>query len=346
MTLQDTSVGAQSSGNGQPEAASAALLFERDSAREVPDWDERLPRLRRTSILWVDLVRPEREQVERLAAQLDLSGETVEQLLSADGGPRLADRGAYLQVTAFAPRGEEARELRRVDCLVGERWVVTMHDAPLDALDVFRERTKGSGDVGQLEGLEFLATLLEWVLGSYLMAFEGIELELEQIDTLAMRHEFDSTEDVLERLVVLRRETGRLRRALVSHRETILALTRPELESILVAESVAEQLNKRINYRRALKTAAETSMAAGAKGIKILVAGRLGGAEMSRVGEIRKGRVPCTTLRAQVDFGTAVAKTTFGTLGVKVWIFKGEYGPGETTAGLLPVRTVTAERAV
>jgi small subunit ribosomal protein S3 len=129
-------------------------------------------------------------------------------------------------------------------------------------------------------------------------------------------------------------------------RMKIIEIHRPELESILVAESVAEQLNKRTNYRRALTTAAEPSMAAGAKGIKILVSGRLGGAEMSRVGEIRKGRVPCTTLRAQVDFGTAVAKTTFGTLGVKVWIFKGEYGPGETTAGLLPVRTVTAERAV
>jgi small subunit ribosomal protein S3 len=129
-------------------------------------------------------------------------------------------------------------------------------------------------------------------------------------------------------------------------RMKIIEIHRPELESILVAESVAEQLNKRINYRRALKKAAETSMAAGAKGIKILVSGRLGGAEMSRTGEIRKGRIPTTTLRAQVDFGTAVAKTTFGTIGVKVWIFKGEYGPGETTSGLLPVRTALAERAI
>lgn len=127
-------------------------------------------------------------------------------------------------------------------------------------------------------------------------------------------------------------------------RMKILEINRPELESTLVAESVAEQLSKRMNYRRALKKAADTSIAAGAKGIKIMVAGRLGGAEMSRVGEIRKGRIPCTTLRAQLDYGTALARTSYGVLGVKVWIFKGEYGPGETTRGLLPVRG-HAERA-
>ncbi len=127
-------------------------------------------------------------------------------------------------------------------------------------------------------------------------------------------------------------------------RMKIVEIHRPELESNLVADSVCEQLAKRINYRRALKKVADTSIAAGAKGIKIRVAGRLGGAEMSRIGTIRKGRVPCGTLRAQVDYGFAVCKTKFGTLGCKVWIFKGEYGPGETTNGLLPVRTAAAER--
>ncbi len=120
-------------------------------------------------------------------------------------------------------------------------------------------------------------------------------------------------------------------------RMKIIEIHRPELEPHLVAESLAEQLGKRMNYRRALKKAAETSMAAGAQGIKINVAGRLMGAEMARVGHIRRGRIPCTTLRAQLDYGTCVAKTKYGTIGVKVWIFKGEFGPGETTKGLLPV---------
>ena len=126
-------------------------------------------------------------------------------------------------------------------------------------------------------------------------------------------------------------------------RMKIIEIHRPELEPTLVADAVAEQILKRINYRRALKKAADASMAAGAKGIKILISGRLGGAEMSRVGDVRKGRIPCTTLRAQVDFGTSVAKTTYGTIGIKVWIFKGELGPDETTGGLLPVRS-TADK--
>jgi small subunit ribosomal protein S3 len=128
-------------------------------------------------------------------------------------------------------------------------------------------------------------------------------------------------------------------------RMKIIEIHRPELEANLVAEGVAEQLGKRINYRRALKKVAETSIAAGAKGIKIRVAGRLQGADMARIGNIRKGRVPCGTLRAQVDYGFALCRTKYGSIGCKVWIFRGEYGPGETTNGLLPVRT-NQEKAI
>ena len=126
-------------------------------------------------------------------------------------------------------------------------------------------------------------------------------------------------------------------------RMKIIEINRPELEATLVAESLGEMLGKRMNYRRALKKTAETTMAAGAKGIKIRVAGRLMGSEMSRVGYVRKGRVPCTTLRARVDYGTAVAVTKSGAIGIKVWIFKGELGPRETTAGLLPIRSSVDE---
>ncbi|GDY00998.1 30S ribosomal protein S3 [Planctomycetota bacterium] len=129
-------------------------------------------------------------------------------------------------------------------------------------------------------------------------------------------------------------------------RMKIIEVHRPELEANLVAEGVAEQLSKRINYRRALKKVAETSMAAGAKGIKIRVAGRLQGSEMARIGNIRKGRVPCTTLRAQLDYGFAICATKSGSIGCKVWIFKGEYGPGETTNGLLPVRPAVEKTVV
>ena len=99
---------------------------------------------------------------------------------------------------------------------------------------------------------------------------------------------------------------------------------KPELDAKLVAQSVAQQLERRIMFRRAMKRAVTSAMRSGAKGIKIAVAGRLGGAEIARSEWYREGRVPLHTLRADIDYSTAEAKTTYGIIGVKVWIFKGE----------------------
>lgn len=107
-------------------------------------------------------------------------------------------------------------------------------------------------------------------------------------------------------------------------RVTIQEIRQPELDSYLVARSVAEQLEKRVSFRRALKQSMGRTMRAGAKGIKIQVAGRLGGAEMSRTEWDRDGRVPLHTLRADIDYRQAEARTTFGLIGVKVWIYKGD----------------------
>lgn len=105
---------------------------------------------------------------------------------------------------------------------------------------------------------------------------------------------------------------------------TIEEVRKPELDAKLVAETVAQQLEKRIMFRRAMKRAVSSAMRLGAKGIKINVGGRLGGAEIARNEWYREGRVPLHTLRADVDYGTAEARTTYGVIGVKVWIFKGE----------------------
>jgi len=99
----------------------------------------------------------------------------------------------------------------------------------------------------------------------------------------------------------------------------------PELEAILVAEGIAEQLKKRAAFRRTMKKAITTTMAAGAQGIKIRLAGRLGGAEMSRQEKMSEGKVPLHTLRANISYGLAEAKTTYGVIGVKVWIYLGDY---------------------
>ncbi len=104
----------------------------------------------------------------------------------------------------------------------------------------------------------------------------------------------------------------------------IQEIRKPELDAKLVAESVAQQLEKRIMFRRAMKRAVTNAMRSGAEGIKIMVAGRLGGAEIARTEWYREGRVPLHTLRADIDYSTAEAKTTYGIIGVKVWIFKGE----------------------
>ena len=99
---------------------------------------------------------------------------------------------------------------------------------------------------------------------------------------------------------------------------------KPELDATLVAQSVAQQLERRIMFRRAMKRAVQNAMRLGAQGVKISVAGRLNGAEIARSEWVREGRVPLHTLRADIDYGFAEANTTYGVIGVKVWIFKGE----------------------
>ena len=104
----------------------------------------------------------------------------------------------------------------------------------------------------------------------------------------------------------------------------IVEIRKPEIEAKLVAENIAQQLVRRIAFRRAMKRAVQSAMRLGALGIRINCGGRLGGSEFSRMEWYREGRVPLHTLRAEVDYGVATALTTYGTCGVKVWIFKGE----------------------
>lgn len=104
----------------------------------------------------------------------------------------------------------------------------------------------------------------------------------------------------------------------------IVEIRKPELDATLVAESIAQQPERRVAFRRAMKRAVQSAMRLGAQGIRINCSGRLGGAEIARMEWYREGRVPLHTLRADVDYGVATAFTTFGTCGVKVWLFKGE----------------------
>jgi len=105
---------------------------------------------------------------------------------------------------------------------------------------------------------------------------------------------------------------------------------KPEIDALLVAQNVAQQLERRVQFRRAMRRVIQNAMRLGAQGIKVRVAGRLGGAEIARSEVYHEGRVPLHTLRADIDYATAEAKTTYGIIGIKVWVFKGEViGDGE-----------------
>lgn len=127
-----------------------------------------------------------------------------------------------------------------------------------------------------------------------------------------------SGKDITQLEEELKKLTGRDVKILISE------VKRPELDALLVAENIAQQLEGRISFRRAMKQAVSSSMRMGAVGIRVMCAGRLGGAEMARTEQYKEGRIPLHTLRADIDYGTATAYTIYGLLGVKVWICKGE----------------------
>lgn len=114
---------------------------------------------------------------------------------------------------------------------------------------------------------------------------------------------------------------------------------KPELDATLVAENICQQLEKRIMFRRAMRRAVTSAMRLGAQGVKVMVSGRLNGAEIARTEWYREGRVPLHTLRADIDYGLAEAHTTYGVIGVKVWIFKGEIFDSEAEVEAAPETT-------
>jgi magnesium transporter len=245
---------------GRADGSANVLLFDRDRVEEVQDWAQEVGRLRSSSILWIDLDRPGEETIAELAEVFELDRESVDRLANPPGIPFVGDFGAYFHVTAYAPaKGTVmSHELERVGCLVSDRWVVTIHDGRIPVLDSFRERAEGHGETGRLDGLEFLANLLEWVLEGYLDAFEEIEVALEDIDSRAMVDTLEEPEAALQQLVDLRREIGRLRRAIVSHRRMFLSLTRPELGGMSTSESAERFADLRTRLEEVVQAARDS----------------------------------------------------------------------------------------
>jgi len=222
---------------------SDAILFDRDEVDHL-DLTGRPPRLGDGQLLWVDVARGSdgaREVVETFS----LDDRTAQHLETAHDRPVFADHGDYLHITTCAPRDDEADELQTIECVVGESWVVTVHDHSIPVLDEFAARASGSGDTGALDGPGFLAALLEWLLGAYTAAFEKVEQDLEDFDTHAMRGE--AVADDIELLIERRQKVGKLRRALAAHRTTLVALTHPEL--VLLGNDASSERFERLYDR-------------------------------------------------------------------------------------------------
>ena len=211
---------------------SGAILFKGDEAERLGSLSERPTRLSDSQLLWADIDRSDGVSAEDVAEAFGLNDATRDRLASSEGRPIFQDCGRYIHVTTYSPCEEPGKEdeLIALECVVGENWVVTAHDQPVEVLQDFAERVSGSGDTGTLDGPAFLATLLEWVLGAYSGAFERLEERLEEFDVQAMRGR--GADEDIEKLVEMRREVGILRRALAAHRSALTALTHPELEAL------------------------------------------------------------------------------------------------------------------
>jgi magnesium transporter len=209
---------------------SEAILFDRDAVDHLDDLSERPRRLRGSQLLWVDVHRDSEIDTAEIEQAFELDGTTCECLSTPQKRPVFHDYGRYIHITTYSPREDEEGELHAIECIVGENWVITVHDQPIPVLEEFAQRVSGSGDTGSLDGPGFLAALLEWVLGSYTAAFERIEQRLEEFDVNAMRG--NGADEDIELLIEMRRQVGTFRRALAAHRSALVALTHPELEAL------------------------------------------------------------------------------------------------------------------
>jgi magnesium transporter len=201
-----------------------------------------------------------RKKVAALLDSLELGERHARRLRESPEDASAADDGEHLYVTLYAVSdAEDASGLVPVECVLGSNWVVTAHRQRVEVLEEFCERAEGGGQVGGLDAPSFVATIFEWVVASYLRAFEAIESELEELDASVMSE--TPTRDVsgdLARLVELRRTIGTLRRALSPHREVAISLAHPELDSLSSEESAQRFAAVERRVTQALDAARDT----------------------------------------------------------------------------------------
>jgi len=220
-----------------------AYLFDRRQGRSVDDWAESLHGLSEDQVLWLDLMDASEDEAAEVLAALELGDAGGLRLGDPEGKPGIEQHEGHLRVTAVAVSDTErdpARERIVVDCFLGFNWVLTAHSAGIAVLDEFRGVAEGKGELGLLDAPSFLSTLLEWVVTSYLLAFDEIEETLDEFDVKALAHPSNDPEEEIEALGNARRRVGRLRRTLAPHREVFTALSHSEFDP-LSSEGSAER---------------------------------------------------------------------------------------------------------
>ena len=235
------------------------FVFDERESEQVEDWRPVLERLADGELLWLALEDPSEEEVAALQEALELGDENAHRLLEPPGRACLADEGERMFVTLYAAGGDgDEPVLVPVECVLGPNWILTVHREKFEVLEEFRERAEGGGQVGALDSPSFVAAILEWVVASYLRAFEAVEDELEELDAKIMSNTPKDVPGDLARLVELRRSIGMLRRALSPHREVVVALAHPELDALSTEDSARRFADLESRVTRAVDTARET----------------------------------------------------------------------------------------
>jgi Mg2+ and Co2+ transporter CorA len=212
-----------------------AYLFDQSQGKKIESWTDEIQSLGQKQLLWLDLVDPSDDEAREVRNALKLDEAAFSEAASPKATIGLAYYRDHLRVTAIAVSDIErdpGQERVVVDCFVGDNWVLTVHSAQVAVLEDFQELVAGEGQIGILDAPTFLAEILEWVVASYLRAFDEIEEELEEFDVSALTTPSNKSEERIGTLVQVRTRVGRLRRALAPHRELFAALSHSEFDPI------------------------------------------------------------------------------------------------------------------
>ncbi len=218
-----------------------AFLFDNRRGDAVESWAESFRALDESQVLWLDLTDSTEDEQHAVfeATGIDRDGPLCGG--DVDKKPRLKQQDGYLHVRVVAVSGKErdSNESVVIDCFVGANWIVTVQAAGVEALDDFQEIAVGEGEIGILDAPSFLSALLEWVVTSYLRAFDEIEATLEEFDVDALTSPSSNPDEQIKVLVQARSRVGRLRRELAPHRELFAALSHSEFDAISTEGSAA-----------------------------------------------------------------------------------------------------------